>query len=302
MTSLPACGFIGLGTMGARMAMRLASADVPLTVWNRGPGTSDALAAAGAQVARNAAAVAREADVVFLCLADSGAVEAVAFGPEGLAEGAAPGKIVVDFSSAAPEATRALARRMYEACGATWVDAPVTGGPLAAEQGSLALLCGGDSADLDRLAPLFAHLSSKVTHFGPVGAGQAAKLCNQILAGTAMLACVEAVALAECTGVDPHRLAAAIENGFASSPVTRLALPRIASRAYEPPVGTIALILKDLKIVLTEAARAGVSLPLTAVATDTFARAADAGFGPKEFSALIERYSTSPTGNTSSSV
>jgi 3-hydroxyisobutyrate dehydrogenase len=179
---------------------------------------------------------------------------------------------------------------VHDRYGATWLDAPVTGGPLAAERGTLAILCGGETADVARVEFLLAHVASTVTHFGSVGAGQAAKLCNQILAGSAMLACVESIVHAERLGLDPKLFAVAVEAGFASSPLTRLLLPRIAARTFDPPVGTTAMMLKDLANVLESAGDVGADLPLTEAAAQVFAGAVEMHLASREPSALIECY------------
>src|SRR4029453_7853258 len=136
--------------------------------------------AKGATAGKSAADVARRSDIIHLCLLDTPAVEAVVFGAEGVAEGAAPGKILVDHSTISAEATRRMAVRLRQETGMGWVDCPVSGGTMGAESGTLVMMAGGEAADIERVRPVVAHLSGRFVHMGPQGAGQATKMVNQI--------------------------------------------------------------------------------------------------------------------------
>ncbi|MBE9499886.1 NAD(P)-dependent oxidoreductase [Streptomyces sp. GKU 257-1] len=176
-------GCAGLGMLGAALAQRLADAGHLNAVWNRTPGCAVGLDTAGVRRAAGPAALMRESTVLVLCVSDSTAVEEVTFGPGGLAEGAGPGKVLVDHSSIGPQETRSLAARLAAETGAHWLDAPVSGGPQGAAAGKLTVLAGGSAEDFDRVRPVLDAYAGRCTLTGPVGAGQATKLCNQIIVG-----------------------------------------------------------------------------------------------------------------------
>src|SRR5690606_12826750 len=157
----PRIGFIGMGLMGVPMSQRLLQAGFPLTVWNRNPAKTATVAAAGAVVAGSVAELVRSSDIIMLCVTDTAAVEALVFGEGGVASAAQAGQLLVDFSSIDPEATRTMAARLQQQCGAGWVDAPVSGGVAGAEQGTLAIMAGGEASDIERLQPLLAPLSQR---------------------------------------------------------------------------------------------------------------------------------------------
>ena len=184
-------GYLGLGMMGFPMTRRLVSAGHDVTVWNRSPGKAAALVAAGAKAALHPSDVATTASILFMCLTDAAAVEEVVFGPDGLATATGSGKLVVDFSSIHPDAARAIAARLKAANGMGWIDAPVSGGTIGAEEGTLAVMAGGDAADIERARPYVLAMARRFTHMGPTGAGQTTKLCNQVIVGCAMAVLAE---------------------------------------------------------------------------------------------------------------
>jgi 3-hydroxyisobutyrate dehydrogenase len=210
-------GFIGLGNMGNPMTRRLLAAGSDVTVWNRTASKMKPLIALGAKAAVNPADVMRKADMVGLCLRDTDSVKAVALGRDGLVNGAqgTPGKLVVDFTSMDPDATAALSEQLFAEAGIGWIDAPVSGGVPAAEQGTLIIFAGGKAEEIARAQPFLEIISRRVTHMGPSGAGQYTKVCNQLIVGVNFLAIAETFALARRTGIDVARLTQALEGGFA---------------------------------------------------------------------------------------
>ncbi|WP_118136335.1 NAD(P)-dependent oxidoreductase [Oceanicella sp. SM1341] len=279
--------FLGLGLMGAPMALNLVQAGHALSVWNRSAGKAAPLAEAGARVADTPAAAAEGAELLCLCMTDAKAVEAVAFGEGGLA-GAARGLTLVDFSSVDPEKTRALAARWAEETGGEWIDAPVSGGVPAAEAGTLTIMAGGTEAGFAAARPALEAVSARATLMGPVGAGQATKLANQIIAGCTMAIVAEAVAFAEANGIDATRLAPALQGGFADSKPFQIFGPRMAARVHEPVYGTSRMMLKDLDTVREAAKSAGALLPMTSTAAELL-RATGLRDGlDRDISALIE--------------
>jgi 3-hydroxyisobutyrate dehydrogenase len=274
-------GYLGLGMMGFPMSQRLLKAGYDVTVWNRSPGKATALVEAGAKLAAVPRDVAESADIIFMCLTDAAAVEEVVFGSDGLATVAGAGKLVVDFSSIHPDAARAIAARLRLANGMGWIDAPVSGGTVGAEQGTLAVMAGGDAADVERARPYVLAMARRLTHMGPSGAGQMTKLCNQVIVGCAMAVLAEATRLATNAGIDATRLPEALAGGFADSIPLQLFVPRMAQGIHSPPLGHIATMLKDLDTVIDVARNTSSPVPMAGLAAQLFrlaksARGADA--------------------------
>lgn len=274
-------GYLGLGLMGIPMTRRLLNAGHDVTVWNRSPGKVAGLVEAGAAPAATPREVATKADIIFMCLLDASAVEQVVFGPDGLAGTDGAGKLAVDFSSIHPDAARAIAARLKAANGMGWIDAPVSGGTRGAEEGTLAVMAGGDAADIERVRPYVLAMARRLTHMGPTGAGQTTKLCNQIISGCSMAVLAEATRLASNAGIDASKLPEALAGGFADSIPLQLFVPRMAQGIHSPPLGHIASILKDLDTVVEVAHDTSTPVPMTALAAQLFrmakaARGADA--------------------------
>ena len=290
MTEMLSLGFAGLGLMGQPMVRRLLAAGFTVQVWNRHPEKAAALLALGATWAETPQALAEQCDVVMLCLADTAAVEHVVFGEHGLIHAQlAQARFLVDFSSITPDATRRFAAQVAEQQPFQWIDAPVSGGVVGAEQGSLVIMAGGDADAITGLTPVFSALSSRVTRMGDVGSGQVSKLCNQLIVAANAVLIAEAVALAEQAGVDPHLLAPALAGGFADSKPFQLLTPRMAQGQYEPVQWKVATLLKDLHNALDSAQQAGLTLPVASQAAAQLAHHAE-GFGVQDLSTLIELY------------
>lgn len=288
MSDRPRLGFIGLGLMGRPMSLRLLAAGYSLTIWNRSRDKLAPLTAKGAQAADSPAAVARAADIVMMCVTDQNAAEAVLFGADGVAAGGAAGKLVVDFSSIAPAAARAFAERLERECGMGLVDAPVSGGTVGAEQGALAIMAGGRPEHVERARPVVAHLAQRFTRMGDAGAGQVTKLCNQIIVGCLFPVIAEAVRLAESAGVDAHALPQALKGGFADSLPLQVFGARMAARQFTPPLGAIAVMLKDLENAAVVAQQTQVPLPMARTAAELYRLLVAQGRGEDEPSVLVD--------------
>ena len=219
------------------------------------PGKAAALVEAGAKLEKLPREVADSVSLIFMCLTDASAVEEVVFGADGLATASGVGKLVVDFSSIHPDAARSIAARLKAANGMGWIDAPVSGGTKGAEEGTLAVMAGGDAADIERVRPYVLAMARRLTHMGPTGAGQTTKLCNQVIVGCAMAVLAEATRLAVNAGIDAGRLPEALTGGFADSIPLQLFVPRMVQGIHSPPFGHIATMLKDLDTVVSVAAR-----------------------------------------------
>ncbi len=266
-------GFIGTGLIGAPMVERLLECGRDVTVWNRSPEKCAPLVAAGARLAESPAALARDTDIVCLCLTDTAGVRDVVFGAGQLVSSLRNGSLVVDLSSIAPDATREMATALDAACGAAWLDAPVSGGVPAARAGRLIVFAGGEADDIVRAAPVFSALAQRVTHMGGNGAGQLAKSCNQQIVACNLMVIAEMLAFAERAGVDASRLPAALAGGFADSLPLQIFGPRMATGTDTPRLGAVGTFRKDIAQVVRLAGEAGASAPVTAAALAQYERA-----------------------------
>jgi 3-hydroxyisobutyrate dehydrogenase len=288
-------GYLGLGMMGFPMTRRLVNAGYDVTVWNRSAGKATALVDAGAKFTGHPHDVAASASIIFMCLTDAAAVEQVVFGPNGLAGVNGQGKLVVDFSSIHPDAARSIAARLKAANGMGWIDAPVSGGTKGAEEGTLAVMAGGDAADIERVRPYVLAMARRLTHMGPTGAGQTTKLCNQVIVGCAMAVLAEATRLAVNAGIDAKRLPEALAGGFADSIPLQLFVPRMAQAIHSPPMGHIATMLKDLDTVVDVARNTSSPVPMAALASQLF-RLAKSAHGAEADALEIYKLSANQAG------
>jgi 3-hydroxyisobutyrate dehydrogenase-like beta-hydroxyacid dehydrogenase len=280
-------GFIGIGLMGRPMTLRLLAAGHEVTVWNRSPDKLGPVVERGARPADSPAGVARAADLVMMCVTDQRAVGEVLFGADGIATGAKPGLLVVDFSSIAPAAARDFATRL-EQKGIELVDAPVSGGVSGAEKGTLAIMAGGKAEQVERARPVVMHLAQRFTRMGESGAGQTTKLCNQIIVGSLVAVIAEAVRLAEAAGVDARMLPEALKGGFADSAPLQVFGARMAARTFEPSIGAVSIMLKDLENAAVVAREKTVPLPMARTAAELYRLLTAQGKGEKELSTIIE--------------
>ncbi|HSA49646.1 MAG TPA: NAD(P)-binding domain-containing protein, partial [Yinghuangia sp.] len=225
-------GFIGMGVMGRPMAANLVAAGHRLTVHRDTPSTRDVLGTS-VRYAASAAEATRDAEVVILMLPDTPDVEAVMRGADGVLGALRPGTLVIDMSSIAPATEQQLADEVGRA-GGSYLDAPVSGGEIGAREGTLSIMVGGEPEDVDRARPILDVLGSRISHIGAVGAGQTAKIANQIVVGMTIEAVAEAMRLVEAAGVDPVAVHSALMGGFASSRVLEVHGPRMIKREFEP--------------------------------------------------------------------
>lgn len=276
---------IGLGTMGGPMAGHLLRAGHELTVHNRTRKREQALAQAGAARAATPALAAATAEVVLCCVSDTPDVEAVLLDPQtGVITTLAPGALVIDCSTIAPEGARRVAES-FAARQIGFVDAPVSGGSEGAEKGTLAIMCGGSEQDFERALPLLQIIGGAVTLVGPVGCGQIAKAVNQVILAGAYQGVAEGIVLAHRAGADVGKVVAAIENGAARSWVLENRAPNM--RADDYPLGfRMRLHRKDLGIALDTARECGIPLPLTSYVATQEDGLIHAGHGDEDMSAI----------------
>ena len=286
-------GFIGLGLMGRPMALHLEKAGHTLHLWARRAESLAAFAAVNASTHASPAEVARHAEVVILMVADAPDVEAVCFGAQGLAPGAAPGLIVVDMSTIAPDAARRIGLRLAER-GIEFLDAPVSGGEAGAINAALTIMVGGTPKVFEKVRPLFEKMGKSATLIGDSGAGQVAKACNQILTGVGVMAVAEAFNFATRSGVDAGKVREALLGGFAYSKILENHGQRMLERNFKPGFKAW-MHQKDLRIVMEEAHRLGLMLPSAAATAQLFNAMVGSGMGEDDsISALrvLEKMST----------
>ncbi len=287
-TSPPAdtpVGFIGLGIMGRPMARNVLRGGYPVVVYDLVPAAMQELAAVGATIAASPAELARAVDVVLLCLPDSPDVEAALEGEQGVFAGTRPGQIIVDMSSIAPVVARRLAAAAA-ARGAILLDAPVSGGQVGAQQGTLSIMVGGDAGALEQVRPVLATMGKTILHIGDSGAGQVAKACNQVIIAVTIEAVAEALVLAAKAGVDPVKVREALLGGAAYSRVLEIHGARILARDFTPGFRT-RLQVKDLNIALETGRAYGAPLPAAALVQQLFGVLMAQGDSELDHAALV---------------
>jgi len=283
-------GFIGLGAMGLPMTRHLVEAGHQVTVASRSRGPIDEAVGFGAVEGASAAAVAESADVVFLCVPNSPDVEAVV---EAMVPALGPGTTVIDCSTIDPDVERAQHERVTST-GARYLEAPLSGGTIGAERGTLTLMVGGDAKVLDEVRPVLEPFADLVVYVGGPGMGQIVKLCNNLIYAAQMVATAEATALAVKAGVDPANLLEVLlhATGDCVAVRTRLPVPGViadspASNGWRPGFMTD-LMAKDLDLALGFGAKSGVPLSTTATARQALTAASTAGYGREDFSAVAK--------------
>lgn len=278
-------GFIGLGVMGKPMSRNLVRAGYRLVVHNRSREPVKELVEVGAEEAFSAKEVASRSELIITMLPDSPDVELVALGEEGLIGGVSEGDIYIDMSTIAPPVAVEVAEAMAEK-GVRCLDAPVSGGDVGAQEGTLSIMVGGDKDLFNEVRPIFEVLGKTITLCGPNGAGQTVKACNQIQVALNLIGMAEALVLGAKAGVDPAVVVKVLSGGFAQSRVMDVRGPRIIKRIFEPGFKS-RLHYKDLNII-HEAARAyGLSLPASALAHELFGAMQAQGWGDLDHSAVL---------------
>ncbi|MBS1851927.1 MAG: NAD(P)-dependent oxidoreductase [Acidobacteria bacterium] len=273
--------FLGLGIMGRPMASNLAKAGHQVTVWNRTPGKE----VLGAQVAASPADAARDAEVVWICVSDTQAVESVLFGPDGVESVLNPGVTVADSSTISPVATHSFAERL-KAKGVRYVDAPMTGSKIAAEGGTLIFMVGGEEAAIEHLKPLFAAMGKKIFRMGETGKGQATKLAMNLQIAIIYEAFAEGLTLATKLGVDPAALVPLIEASMVRSGVVEYKAPFVLKRDFSANF-PLRLMYKDVRLALQAAKEARIKLPALETVEEVYELAYEDGAGDLDYAATL---------------
>ncbi len=280
--------FLGLGIMGSRMAANLCRAGFEVHAWNRTRTRAEELAAAhGAAVAETPAQAAAAAGIAITMVVDSPEVETVLFGSDGAAEGLEDGGLAIDMSTIAPSASRTIAERLAER-GIAFLDAPVTGSKPKAEDGTLTIMVGGETADFERTRPLFEAMGKLVLHVGPHGHGSMVKLINNTVAAVNTAAVAEGIAVGRAAGLDLDKLLQVIAAGSGASAMLDLKARPIIERDYEP-LFKLGHMLKDVRHCLAEARALGTEMRVAAAAETLYADADEAGHYDDDFAAVAER-------------
>ncbi|HUO24129.1 MAG TPA: NAD(P)-dependent oxidoreductase [Candidatus Aquilonibacter sp.] len=273
--------FMGLGIMGHAMATNLVKAGHEVTVWNRTPGKL----VEGAAVAPTPAAAAQGAEVVWMCVADTAAVENILFGPDGAEQSLTEGMIIADSSTISPSATVKFAERV-RGKGVAYVDAPMTGSKIGAGNGTLIFMVGGDEASVERLKPLFAAMGKKIFRMGETGKGQATKLAMNLQIALIFEGFAEALTLATKLGVDPQQLLSLIEATMVRSGVVEYKAPFIMQRDFTPNF-PLRLMHKDIRLTLEAAKEARVKLPGLETVEEIYEMTAEDGHEDQDYAATL---------------
>lgn len=274
--------FLGMGLMGTRMTSRLLKAGYAVAVWNRSQHACDPLIQEGA-LALELEEIAKY-PVILTCLADDKAVQSVFAQIESYLQ---PNQIIVDFSSLSVAATLELAQASQEQQ-VTWIDSPVSGGTLGAEQGTLVIFAGGNAEAIQRLNPIYDVLSQRVTRMGESGTGQATKICNQLIVAANSTLIAEAVALADQAGVDTTLLAPALAGGFADSKPFQILAPRMATHTFEPVQWKVQTLSKDLNNAVQLAKGFNLNIPVAQKALQQLQAHQENGFAENDLATIIQ--------------
>lgn len=287
----PQLGYVGLGIMGLPMARNLIDAGYPMIVYNRTATKAKPLVESGAALADSPADLASQGpEVIFINVTDTPDVEAVLFGEQGLASTASPGTLIVDHSTISPDATRLFAERLAKQ-GIDFIDAPVSGGDIGAQQGTLSIMAGGSVQAVQKVMPMLEVVGGKIVHLGDTGLGQVCKACNQVAGMVALLGVCEALALAKQSGLSLDKMIEVVGGGAAGSWQLANLGPKIAQGDHDPGF-MIDLVNKDLAIVLDAAERLALTLNGTAHVADLFNQVADQGGGKLGTQAMAKAIET----------
>ena len=281
-----ALGYVGVGLMGLPMVQRLTRLGWRVRAYDIVP---QRLAESGAFACSSSSETAHGVDVVLLNLPTNEAVLDAVFGQHGLVKSLKEPQLVVDFSTIPVEACRSHAARLQEETGCRWVDAPVSGGPPASAAGALTIMAGGAEEDLARLAPLMRDISGRCTRVGPVGAGLAAKMINQLVVGVGHAMLAEAVALCEKAGIDAARIPDCLAGGYADSNLMKAYWPRMVQRDFAPR-GYVRQLLKDLEMVAKWAGGLEATTPMLTQALFLYRELAKRGDAELDSSAIRKLY------------
>jgi 2-hydroxy-3-oxopropionate reductase len=281
-------GFIGLGIMGKPMVRNLLKAGYSVTVYNRSRPAMDELTIDGATLANSIAHLTQTVDVIITCVSDSPDVDSLVFDENGILASIRPGMLLIDMSTIAA----ATSRKIFQALqtkGASALDAPVSGGDIGAQQGTLSIMVGGEKSAFDRAFPIFQAMGKNIVHIGDSGAGQITKACNQIVVAMTVQGVAEALTLAKKSGVDGAKVREALLGGFAQSKVMEVHGQKMLDRNFNPGF-KLDLFRKDMNIVLQTAMQEKIALPGSAYAAEQMNALQAQGKGELDFISVLTLY------------
>ncbi len=284
-------GFIGIGLMGKPLVSRLLAAGFNVNVWNRTAEKLAPVVAAGAIACDSIAELANNSEVIILCLADTAAVAQVV--ENDILNSGATDKLIIDLSSIHPETTCALARKLQQQANIGWVDAPVSGGTLGAEQGTLAIMAGGSVENIAIARQVLAPLYKQLTHMGEIGSGQVTKICNQMIVSCNVLVIAEMMKLAQQAGVNAAKIPQALAGGFADSKPLQIVAPQMAAASFEPIKWRVKTLLKDLNLAVDIAGKHGTAIPMSGLAAQLMQLHGSHGFLEQDPATLIKLFEDS---------
>jgi len=283
---MPKIGFIGIGLMGLPMCQRLLGAGQKVSVWNRNPNKCQPLTELGAKQFTDLQQLAASVDVIMLCVSNTDSVLQVA---DNLFPHLLPGQTIIDFSSISPDATRQLSKKAAQQS-VSWLDSPVSGGVAGAQAGTLAIMIGGDEAQVDKVRPVLSPLAGSVTYMGPSGTGQTTKICNQMLVSCNVLVMAEVMAMAQRSGVDASRIPQALKGGFADSIPLQLTGTRMAQQDFAEVKWHVKTLLKDLDMANTLAKQTGSATPMAGLGAQLMRQHASKGYSEQDPATLVTLY------------
>jgi 3-hydroxyisobutyrate dehydrogenase-like beta-hydroxyacid dehydrogenase len=285
-------GFVGLGSMGSRLARRLLDAGYTVTGYNRTAAKAHALVDAGMRLAATPREAAAASDVVFTMVTDDAALRAIAFGADGVVAGLRRGATLVDMSTVSPGVTREIGAAVA-ARGAAMLDAPVSGSTVSVEQGVASIQVGGDAAVLQRVRPYLATMGPNgVTHVGPLGIAKAMKVATNLGVAVQILAFCEAVALAEKSGIPREAAVDALMRSVIASPLVKYRGPFVVGKMAAHVAFPVTMIQKDLQLALDQASAVGVPTPLTALTQEWMTKARAMGLGDHDFASVFDVFAS----------
>jgi len=288
MESKPRLGYLGLGLMGSQMTKRLIKNGYQVTGFDPDSDKMTGAVANGVIATASPAEVTRASDIVQACVINTPALTEAMFGPNGVVEWGDADKIFLDHSTTIADKTRELAARLRAETGMRWVDAPVSGGPPAAETGELAIMVGGNDDDVIRVQPVLDALGHN-THMGPLGTGQVTKMVNQVLVLNNFTLLAEAVTLAKNAGLDPAKVPEALKGGYADSPMFQRFFPRMIERDFDP-AGYARQVLKDLDMVVDLAQQTNTPVPMSSQSTALYRVLIGKGHSELDATAILKIY------------
>lgn len=280
-------GFIGIGLMGKPMVLRLLDAGYSVNVWNRSKDRLKPIVDAGGHACSSISQLVGQSDVIILCLSKT---EVVEWAVEEIIDATVSDKLLIDLSSSHPEATKQLAKKLKEKCNIRWVDAPVSGGTVGAENGALAIMAGGSEADIAIARDVLRPLYKQLTHMGDIGSGQVTKICNQMIVSCNVMVIAEMMVLAKSSGVDAEKIPQALAGGFADSKPLQIVGPEMATETFEPVKWKVETLLKDLTMAVDLSSQQGNAIPMSALAAQLMQLHGNHGFLEQDPSTLIRLF------------